>query len=239
MSTITPLFQPAISRLTGSYRVAKLRQLATRGSQIKKYYAQQSVIKVNIGCGPRPKEGWLNVDIDPRIKGAIYTDATRPLPLRNASVDFAYSEHMIEHIPLESAIAMLREIHRVLRLGGMVRIATPDLDKFLHLKNGTPDSQADSYVRWSNGRFGSEFERARLQNPCYTINREFHEWGHRFLYDRVTLAEVLSHSGFCDVTFCDVNKSAIPEFRNIEVHGTLVGENFAEFETMIAEARKS
>jgi len=238
MFAVPSIFQPAISRVRGSYRVAKLRALTTRAARIKEYYAQHDAVKVNIGCGPRPKPGWLNLDIDARAGGVVYADATRALPLPSAAADFVYSEHMIEHIPLSAAIALLHEIHRVLRTGGRVRIATPDLDKFLQLKNGTANGEAEHYVRWSNGEFGSEFERARRHNPCYTINREFHEWGHRFLYDRVTLAEVLSHSGFGEVTFCPVNESVIPEFRNLEVHGTLVGESFNEFETMVAEARK-
>jgi hypothetical protein len=48
----------------------------------------------------------------------------------------------------------------------------------------------------------------------------------------------LSHIGFRDVTFCEIGQSDVPEFRNIETHGTVVGEEFNLIETMIAEARK-
>ncbi len=143
-----------LARLAGSYKFAKMRQLATRTARIRDYYARHPVVKLNIGCGPIVRSGWLNIDIDPRLDGAIYMDATQPLPLRDSSVDIAYSEHMIEHVPLELALAMLRELHRVLRPSGRLRIATPDMDNILHLKHDRPDSRELDYIRWSNEEFG-------------------------------------------------------------------------------------
>jgi predicted SAM-dependent methyltransferase len=230
--------QSQISRVRHSYKLAKVRKLATRASKIKGYYARHAVVKLNIGCGPAIKPGWLNVDIDPRLEGAIYMDATQPMMLRDASVDFAYCEHMIEHVTLDDAIAMLRELHRVLKPSGMLRIATPEMDKIVGLKNGGLDARQEDYVRLSNTQFGSEFERSSPQNSCYAINRTFHEWGHQFIYDRATLVSVLSHTGFHDVRFCEIGQSAIAEFRNLETHGDYSGEEFNRFETMIAEASR-
>ena len=165
-----------ISRFRHSYKLAKYASFATRASKIRDT-ARHAVVKLNIGCGPAIKSGWLNIDIDPRLEGAIYMDATQPLALRDASVNFVYAEHMIEHVGLGDAIAMLRELHRVLRPGGMLRIATPEMDKIVGLKNGKLDARQEDYVRLSNTQFGSEFERSSPHNSCYSINRTFHEWG--------------------------------------------------------------
>lgn len=239
MQTIQMAFlQSQISRVRHSYKLAKVRKLATRASSVRDYYARHEVVKLNIGCGPAIKSGWLNIDIDPRLEGAVYMDATQPLALRDASVDFAYCEHMIEHVELDDAIAMLGELHRVLRPGGMLRIATPEMDKIVGLKNGKLDARQEDYVRLSNMQFGSEFERSSPQNSCYAINRTFHEWGHQFIYDRSTLESVLSHAGFRDVRFCEIGQSAVPEFRNLETHGDYSGEAFNRFETMIAEVSR-
>ena len=231
-------FQSQISRVRRSYKLAKVRKLVTRAATIREYNARHEVVRLNIGCGPAIKSGWLNIDIDPRLEGAIYMDATQPLALRDASVDFAYCEHMIEHVKLDDGIAMLRELHRVLRPDGMLRIATPEMDKIVGLKNGKLDAQQVGYVRLSNMQFGSEFERSSPQNSCYAINRTFHEWGHQFIYDRSTLESVLSHVGFRDVRFCEIGESDIPEFRNLETHGAYSGEDFNRFETMVAEASR-
>ena len=227
-----------ISRVRRSYKLAKLRKLATRASRIREYHARNQVVRLNVGCGPAVKSGWLNIDIDPRLEGAVYMDATQPLLLRDASVDFAYCEHMIEHVKLSDAIAMLRELHRVLRPQGVLRIATPEMDKIVGLKSGKLDAQQENYVRLSNVQFGSEFERSSPQNSCYAINRTFHEWGHQFIYDRSTLQSVLSHAGFRDVRFREIGQSDIAELRNLETHGTYSGEDFNRFETMVAEASR-
>jgi SAM-dependent methyltransferase len=225
------------TRLAQSYKLAKARQLATRPLRISAYYARHPMIKLNIGCGQTVREGWLNIDIDPRLSGAVYMDATRPLPLRDGSVDLIYSEHMIEHVPLGPALAMLRELHRVLRPEGMVRIATPDMDNIVRLKSDPLNDHQLAYVQWSNQEFGAGMERASPENPCYAINRMFHAWGHQFIYDRTTLASVLAEAGFHDVKFCEIGESARSELCNLEMHGSVVGDDFNRIETMVAEAR--
>ncbi len=226
------------SRLAQSYKFAKARQLATRSARIRAYRRRHPVVRLNIGCGPIIREDWLNIDIDPRLDGAIYMDATERLPLRDASVDVAYSEHMIEHVPLSSAMAMLGELHRVLKPGGKLRIATPDMDNILQLKRATPSRLQLDYIQWSNKEFGGGLERTSPQNACYTINRMFHAWGHQFIYDRATLEAVIAGAGFRDVRFCEIGQSEVPELRNLEKHGTVVGEAFNQIETMIAEASR-
>ena len=163
-------------------------------------------------------------------------DATQPLPLRDQSVDVVYSEHMIEHVPLDAARAMLKEVHRVLRPKGRIRIATPNMDNILHLKNRQLDGRELAYIRWSNREFGGELERTSPQNPCYAINRMFHAWGHKFIYDRATLAAVLNEAGLRDVRFCEVGKSEVADLTDLERHGIVVGEDFNLIETMVAEA---
>ncbi len=50
------------------------------------------------------------------------------LPFAAAEIDFVYAEHFFEHLFLDEAMALLREVHRVLAPGGVVRIASPDAD---------------------------------------------------------------------------------------------------------------
>ena len=142
---------------------------------------------------------------------------------------------MIEHIPLRAALDMLREIHRVLRSGGRVRIATPGMDNLLRVDSGNLTPIQLKWVRSSNGTWEREFDGASPDNPCYAINRLFRGFAHQFIYDRRTIAEVLAHTGFSDMVFCEVGRSTCPEFEGVETHE---GEDYA-FETMIVEARKA
>ncbi len=57
-----------------------------------------------------------------------YLDLTRPLPYPDGAFEAAFGSHVLEHLTPGEAEAALRELHRVLRPGGIVRIAVPDLD---------------------------------------------------------------------------------------------------------------
>ena len=52
--------------------------------------------------------------------------ATGPLPLPDASVDGVVSDHTFEHIKYEHWPQLLREFHRVLKVGAHLRVAVPD-----------------------------------------------------------------------------------------------------------------
>lgn len=55
-------------------------------------------------------------------------DVTQGLPFQNNEVDGVYSEHFIEHLSQTDGIGFLRECRRILKPGGTIRIATPDLE---------------------------------------------------------------------------------------------------------------
>jgi hypothetical protein len=76
--------------------------------------------KLHLGCGDNVLPGWLNSDYYPRSDSVLHLDATAPLPLPDASLDYVFSEHMIEHLSSADGMRMLRECHRVLRPGGKV-----------------------------------------------------------------------------------------------------------------------
>ena len=202
-----------------------------RPRQLETYLATQECPKLNLGSGVRAISGWINADLTPWRKSIVYMDATKPLPLPSASMTFVYSEHMIEHIDYEQARACLEEAFRVLRAGGYIRIATPDLDRILALKTDTPNDVQRAYAASANPQ-------QRGDNPAFAINRMFREYGHRFIYDYRTLRDVLVTCGFDRVQRCCVGKSEHPELVGLEMHGLEIGDAFNLLETMVVEAYK-
>lgn len=203
-----------------------------------RYLAQDGVRKLQIGAGPTQSPDWLTTDIGVTPSGqAVYLDAARPFPLPDASFDYVFSEHMIEHIPYAAACSMLRECLRILKPGGRIRIATPDLDRLLSLKGPEPSALQMEYLRW--------ITRVMLPggtpvSPTFVINNQFYNYGHQFLFDEACLRGALSEAGFVDIRRMPVGESDDPHLVRVEQHGANIdNEAINAYETMVLEARRA
>lgn len=103
---------------------------------------------LNIGCGSRFHEDWVNMDIVPHGYGTLVHNAATGLPFPDNSFEAVYHSHVLEHLPRRDAPFLLRECLRVLKPGGIIRVAVPDLEaqcrlylELLRRIDGTP-SQA-------------------------------------------------------------------------------------------------
>ena len=104
---------------------------------------------MHIGCGPHCLSGWLNTDINRVLSNVYYLDATRKFPFENETFDFVFSEHLIEHLGFQGAKNMLCEAFRILKPGGVLRIATPDIQFLFELYQHREDPKVKSYLAWS------------------------------------------------------------------------------------------
>lgn len=96
-------------------------------------------MKLSIGAGERRIPGFLTVDIDAAFKPDIVADIARPLDLPDASVECLFCEEVISQIPPEACLGFFRECRRVLQPAGVVRILTPDLERFTRAYLERPD----------------------------------------------------------------------------------------------------
>jgi predicted SAM-dependent methyltransferase len=87
---------------------------------------------LNLGCGPKPAPGWLNCDLRAAQGVDLRCDLRGGLPLGTASVDAVAGIHLLQDLAWNEVLGALRELHRVLKPGGVLRIAVPDLDKAIH-----------------------------------------------------------------------------------------------------------
>ena len=77
------------------------------------------MIKLNLGAGEIPIEGY-----EPR--DAKRGDTLMPLPDTDASVDEIRASHVLEHFPFGATQKILVEWMRILKPGGVMKIAVPD-----------------------------------------------------------------------------------------------------------------
>jgi len=224
----------ALRGLVKDWRRFRQRPMHARSRKVSAgYLAAHTTRKLQIGAGHNPLPGWLCTDIAPVHPGIAFLDATRPFPFPDSSFDVISSEHMIEHIAYEQGQFMLRECRRVLKPGGRIRVATPDLQVLLALNTSRRAALPQRYLRWITERFLP----GRPCHPVFVINNAFRNWGHQFLYDAAILQAALEHNGFVAVTRQAPGQSADAALRGLEVHGEHIGdEELNAFETMVFEA---
>lgn len=215
--------------------VAAWRRRAYRRAsppQIRAYVARETVRKLHIGASNRPLAGWLNTDLEQHA-GLAYLDCTQPFPLGSGLFDYVFCEHFIEHLDRDEGLACIGEVQRCLKPGGVFRLATPDLAQYVGLFAASLGAPQQRYL----DQFGELFGLSGI-TPCRLLNLAMHSWGHRFLYTREELAEMLDRAGFSRIEACEVGQSHHDVPRGIERHQEFCGDEMNRFETFVLEATK-
>jgi predicted SAM-dependent methyltransferase len=161
-------------------------------------------IYLHLGCGDRKFDGFINVDLD--SPGAdMHLDLTQPLPWGQGTVSGIYSEHFIEHITQAAGIRLLMECRRVLKPGGVVRIATPDLVSIVE--------------EYRSGHIHSDwatFNMGWTANQCERLNIAMRWWDHKWIYDEEELTRIGVMAGLKLVGRYKIGESNQPAFKNRE-----------------------
>ena len=85
-------------------------------------------MKLNLGCGPDDKSGYINVDFfDERADEKV--DLSKfPWPWQNDSIDEILMLDFLEHFPVKETPKFLEESWRILKMEGRIIIQVPDLE---------------------------------------------------------------------------------------------------------------
>jgi hypothetical protein len=83
-------------------------------------------LRVNLGCGIRPKDGWINVDFRPLSHVDVVADI-RKLPFEPGSIAELEAAHLVEHFRQhEMQEAILPYWRSLLKPGGTLRVICPN-----------------------------------------------------------------------------------------------------------------
>jgi predicted SAM-dependent methyltransferase len=200
---------------------ALLRGHAVRRRRVQRYLATADEPRLHLGAGPQALPGWLNSDL---ISGDVYLDLGHRMPLPDASFAYAFGEHVIEHLSEDRAQSALRELRRVLRPGGVLRLTTPDLQKIIAIyEDRNPVVRREDYACFLDEETGKRHDR-----PCQILNDCLRLWGHRYIYDEQDLRAELEAAGFENVERAEPGESRHPLLRGLERHGGAEWVNRAE-----------
>lgn len=113
------------------------------------------MVKLDLGCGPNKREGFIGVDILPFDgKVDVVHDLATPWPWEDASVEEVHCSHTLEHFTQAQRCFIARELHRVLKSGGKATFITPDWKNERAYGDPThvwPAVAPMSYFYWNKG----------------------------------------------------------------------------------------
>lgn len=110
-----------------------------------------SLSLLNFACGSRIHPDWVNIDFSPIDKRVKKVNLLGTLPFTDKSFDVAYSSHFLEHLTPQKALQVLKEIKRILKPNGIVRIVVPDLENLTSAYLSTLSHLVDSKKLDFNG----------------------------------------------------------------------------------------
>jgi predicted SAM-dependent methyltransferase len=87
---------------------------------------------LNLGCGSHFNRQWVNVDTLKSGEDVIAHNLLEGVPFDDNSFEVVYHSHVLEHFQKNDAPKFIAECYRVLKPGGIIRIAVPDLEQIVN-----------------------------------------------------------------------------------------------------------
>ncbi len=167
------------------------------------------MIKVNIGSGDDYRQGWLNVDLvnysyyEKRpLKVDLLCNIKNGLPLADNSVDQLLIQEVFEHFNRHDGLLVLKEIHRVLKIGGVVELTVPPSEKQMKLfllcmsKPTTIDEFLNAHESPYNVWKALD-DVAGATHPTMIGNRDIGDaMSHKSFYSKSMLSMLFAYVGF-------------------------------------------
>ncbi len=134
-------------------------------------------IKLNLGCGKRKQDGYINIDNRREVEPDMIYDLLDCIPYPDNSVDEIRAYDFLEHIPIGQTIKMIEEIYRVLKPFGFFEHFTPSTD-------GRGAYQDPTHVSFWN-----------FNSWSYYTSKECNIYNIKALFGIITLEDIVKHEG--------------------------------------------
>ena len=145
---------------------------------------------LHLGCGKRNLPGFTNIDLA-RFPHIHYKRRVEDLSIfKNNSTDLVYACHIFEYFDRDETRKVLKEWKRVLKKGGILRIAVPDFEALVKVYKKYKDInliKGPLYGKW----------------PISGTNKVVF---HKTVYDFKSLKKILQENGFIKVKRYDWRK---------------------------------
>jgi len=124
--------------------ISKIKHLIKNSLAYLKWFFTRPAIGNNdhlllhIGCGEIYSPEFINIDARPLPHIHLLKKHLFRFPeFKNDTVELIYMCHVLEHVKMDGLLVNLKELHRILKPGGVLRISVPDFDKIIDIYNKT------------------------------------------------------------------------------------------------------
>ncbi len=162
----------------------------------KKTMGEEAIKRLHWGCGSWRPPGWINADRKEGPGIDISCDIRDGLPLETNSIDYTVSIHALPEVPYPDLIPVLRELRRVLKPNGVLRLSLPDLDKTIQ-----------AYLRKDRNYFQIPDEDAASLGAKFIIHLIWYGYSHTF-FTHDFIEELLLKAGFSQVSHCGYKETS-------------------------------
>lgn len=184
----------------------------------------------------------------------VVHDLRKGIPFDANSVDVVYHSHMLEHLDRDSAKRFAWEVKRVLKPGGVHRVVVPDfgllcrryvqnLERYESDPYNAIDHEAfisdileQSVRREAHGTSQQSSLRRKLENVLLGDARKRGET-HQWMYDRITLVQLLISAGYEHIKVHNYRTSYIPTWTSFGLDTDDMGQEYKP-NSLYVEARK-
>ena len=152
-------------------------------------------IKLHLGCGKRYIPGFIHIDVR-KFSHVDYLASVDKLDMfKDNSADLIYACHLLDHFGRNQVEGVLREWHRVLKPGGILRLAVSDFEKLVEV-----------YLKYKNLKL--------ILGPLVG-RQDYPENTHYIAFDYNTLTELLKKVGFKNIHRYDWRKTIHKDYDDL------------------------
>jgi SAM-dependent methyltransferase len=122
-------------------------------------------------------------------------DLRFPLKCDDNVWDGVFSEHTLEHLYPNQALALIKELHRTMKPGAWLRISVPNLEKYVDYYSGKPSDEL--FKQWESG----------CEAICFLTQGSIHY----SVWDSKFLGFFLEKAGFINIRKVEFMQGTDPE----------------------------
>jgi SAM-dependent methyltransferase len=178
-----------------------------------------AIKRLNWGCGHRGVPGWINSDRKEGRGIDISGDVLSGLPIPDGEMDYVVSIHALPEVAYTDLVPVLRELRRVLKPGGVLRLGLPDLIKGIR-----------AYEEGDASYFLIPDDDARSLGAKLITQLVWYGYS-RTLFTSDFIEEMLAKAGFTAIRHCDYGQT-------FSAHPGIIELDDRERESLFVEATK-